>query len=63
MFIASNEDESKRLVSQICEHFGWDISDLGRIESSRYLEPMCLVTTPLSYSRNESAELKVLSAE
>jgi predicted dinucleotide-binding enzyme len=43
MFIAGNEDESKRLVSQICEHFGWDISDLGGIESSRYLEPMCLV--------------------
>jgi len=42
MFIAGNEDESKRLVSQICEHFGWDISDLGGIESSRYLEPMCL---------------------
>jgi predicted dinucleotide-binding enzyme len=42
MFIAGNEDESKRLVSQICEHFGWDISDLGGIESSRYLEPMCM---------------------
>jgi predicted dinucleotide-binding enzyme len=42
MFIAGNEDESKRLVSQICEHFGWDISDLGGIESSRHLEPMCM---------------------
>lgn len=42
MFIAGNDDESKRLVSQICEHFGWDVSDLGGIESSRYLEPMCM---------------------
>jgi predicted dinucleotide-binding enzyme len=42
MFIAGNDDESKRLVSQICEQFGWDISDLGGIESSRYLEPMCM---------------------
>jgi predicted dinucleotide-binding enzyme len=42
MFIAGNDGESKRLVSQICEHFGWDISDLGGIESSRYLEPMCM---------------------
>ena len=29
-------------MSQICEHFGWDVSDLGGIESSRYLEPMCM---------------------
>jgi len=42
MFIAGNDEESKRLVSQICEHFGWDVSDLGGIESSRYLEPMCM---------------------
>lgn len=42
MFLAGNDDESKRLVSQICEHFGWDVSDLGGIESSRYLEPMCM---------------------
>jgi len=42
MFIAGNDDESKRLVSQICDHFGWDVSDLGGIESSRYLEPMCM---------------------
>ena len=42
MFIAGNDEESKRLVSQICEHFGWDVSDLGGIDSSRYLEPMCM---------------------
>lgn len=42
MFIAGNDDESKRLVSQICDHFGWDVSDLGGIEASRYLEPMCM---------------------
>jgi predicted dinucleotide-binding enzyme len=42
MFIAGNDAEAKRLVTQICEHFGWDVSDLGGIESSRYLEPMCM---------------------
>jgi predicted dinucleotide-binding enzyme len=42
MFLAGNDDESKRLVSQVCEQFGWDVSDLGGIESSRYLEPMCM---------------------
>jgi len=42
MFIAGNDEESKRLVSQVCDAFGWDVSDLGGIESSRYLEPMCM---------------------
>ena len=42
MFIAGNDEESKRLVAQVCQHFGWDVSDLGGIESSRYLEPMCM---------------------
>lgn len=42
MFLAGDDDEAKRLVSQICEHFGWDVADLGGIEASRYLEPMCM---------------------
>ena len=42
MFIAGNDDESKRLVTQICDAFGWDTADLGGIESARYLEPMCM---------------------
>jgi 8-hydroxy-5-deazaflavin:NADPH oxidoreductase len=43
MFICGNDDDAKKIVSQICEHFGWGVLDLGGIESSRYLEPMCLV--------------------
>jgi predicted dinucleotide-binding enzyme len=42
MFIAGDDEESKRHVALICRDFGWDISDLGGIESSRYLEPMCM---------------------
>ncbi|MFP5246429.1 MAG: NADPH-dependent F420 reductase [Thermoanaerobaculia bacterium] len=43
MFLCGNDDDAKKIVSQICEHFGWGAVDLGGIESSRYLEPMCLV--------------------
>lgn len=42
MFICGNDDDAKKLVAQICEHFGWGVIDLGGVESSRYLEPMCL---------------------
>jgi predicted dinucleotide-binding enzyme len=42
MFVAGNDDAAKRTVQQILKDFGWDLADLGGIESSRYLEPMCL---------------------
>jgi 8-hydroxy-5-deazaflavin:NADPH oxidoreductase len=42
MFVAGNDDAAKRTVQQILKDFGWDVADLGGIESSRYLEPMCL---------------------
>jgi predicted dinucleotide-binding enzyme len=43
MFICGNDAEAKKIVTQICEHFGWGVIDIGGIEGSRYLEPMCLV--------------------
>jgi 8-hydroxy-5-deazaflavin:NADPH oxidoreductase len=42
MFIAGNDDDAKKIVSQVCQHFGWGVVDLGGIDASRYLEPMCL---------------------
>jgi len=43
MFIGGNDAAAKKIVSQICEHWGWGVIDLGGIEASRYLEPMCMV--------------------
>lgn len=43
MFICGNDGEGKKIVSQICDAFGWGVIDLGGIDASRYLEPMCLV--------------------
>lgn len=42
MFLAGNDAEAKKLVSQVCDAFGWGVIDLGGIEASRYLEPMCM---------------------
>jgi 8-hydroxy-5-deazaflavin:NADPH oxidoreductase len=42
MFIGGNDDGAKKIVTQICDAFGWGVIDLGGIEASRYLEPMCL---------------------
>jgi predicted dinucleotide-binding enzyme len=43
MFIGGNDADAKKIVSQICKHWGWGVIDLGGIESSRHLEPMCMV--------------------
>jgi len=43
MFIAGNDAGAKETVSGILRDFGWDVVDLGGIESSRYLESMAMV--------------------
>jgi predicted dinucleotide-binding enzyme len=42
MFICGNHDDAKKQVADILSDFGWGTVDLGPIESSRYLEPMCV---------------------
>jgi hypothetical protein len=42
MFVAGNDAAAKRRVGEILERFGWESADIGGIEGSRYLEPMCL---------------------
>jgi 8-hydroxy-5-deazaflavin:NADPH oxidoreductase len=43
MFICGNHDEAKTKVTAILKDFGWGTVDVGGIESSRYLEAMCMV--------------------
>lgn len=42
MFIGGDSDEAKKTVTALLEATGWDVVDLGGIEASRYLEPMCI---------------------
>ncbi|MCU1279919.1 MAG: putative dinucleotide-binding enzyme [bacterium] len=43
MFIGGNDEGAKKVVTDILTDFGWETIDLGGIEASRMLEPMCLV--------------------
>jgi predicted dinucleotide-binding enzyme len=42
MLIGGDSDEAKAEVTSLLEATGWDVVDLGGIEVSRYLEPMCI---------------------
>ncbi len=55
MFIAGNDAEAKKKVTQICTDFGWPGTiDQGGIESSRYLEALAMVWI-LEYFRTGNA--------
>jgi predicted dinucleotide-binding enzyme len=43
MFICGNDAAAKQQVTALLEDFGWLTTDLGGIESARYLEAMCMV--------------------
>jgi 8-hydroxy-5-deazaflavin:NADPH oxidoreductase len=42
MFVAGNDSEAKATVGDLLRTTGWDVADLGGIESSRWLEAMCM---------------------
>jgi len=50
MFVCGNDAEAKKHVASILEDFGWGVVDVGGIESSRYLEAMCLVWVLFAFS-------------
>jgi predicted dinucleotide-binding enzyme len=43
MFICGNNDAAKQTVSGLLEKFGWDAEDLGKVESARAIEPLCIL--------------------
>ena len=43
MLICGNDAAAKKQVTSLLEQFGWGVVDVGGIESSRYLEAMCIV--------------------
>jgi len=42
MFIGGDSDTAKATVTALLRATGWDVVDLGGIEASRCLEPMCI---------------------
>ena len=53
MFICSQDDGAKRVVSGVCEQFGWEVADLGRAEAARAIEPLCMLWCIPGLLRNE----------
>ena len=43
MFICGNDAAAKQTVTGILKDFGWLVIDIGGIESSRLLEPLCIL--------------------
>ena len=43
MFICGNDDAAKKTVAEILMSFGWSTIDIGGIEGSRLLEPLCML--------------------
>jgi 8-hydroxy-5-deazaflavin:NADPH oxidoreductase len=43
MFICGNNDSAKSTVSVILDQFGWEISDMGKVEAARAIEPLCIL--------------------
>ena len=43
MFICGNDEPAKRTVRTILEQFGWEVSDMGKAEAARAIEPLCIL--------------------
>ena len=41
MFICGNDEAAKKQVSLICDQFGWETADMGKVEAARAIEPLC----------------------
>jgi 8-hydroxy-5-deazaflavin:NADPH oxidoreductase len=53
MFLCGNDDTAKRTVSGILDRFGWEPLDMGKAESARALEPLCMLWCIPGFARNE----------
>ncbi|MEW5850758.1 MAG: NAD(P)-binding domain-containing protein [Myxococcota bacterium] len=43
MFICGNNADAKKKMESILKDFGWGTVDVGGVEASRFLEPLCLL--------------------
>lgn len=43
MFICGNDESAKRVVNGVLEQFGWETTDMGKVEAARAIEPLCML--------------------
>lgn len=53
MFICGNDATSKETVRGILDQFGWDTADMGKAESARAIEPLCMLWCIPGFLRND----------
>ena len=53
MFICGNDDAAKQAVRGIIDQFGWETADMGKAESARAIEPLCMLWCIPGMLRNE----------
>lgn len=53
MFICGNDEAAKQMVRGILDQFGWETADMGKAESARAIEPLCMLWCIPGFLRNE----------
>ncbi|HEX2682894.1 MAG TPA: NAD(P)-binding domain-containing protein [Ferruginibacter sp.] len=43
MFICGNDDDAKKTVTLLLATFGWETEDMGKVESARAIESLCVL--------------------
>lgn len=53
MFICGNSEGAKKQVNYILTQFGWETEDMGKAESARAIEPLCILWCIPGMLRNQ----------
>jgi 8-hydroxy-5-deazaflavin:NADPH oxidoreductase len=53
MFICGNNEDAKKKVSDIVQMLGFEIEDMGKVESARAIEPLCILWCLPGFLKNE----------
>jgi len=53
MFICGNDERARGVVAEVLDQFGWETADMGQAESSRAIEPLCMLWCIPGFLRNE----------
>ena len=53
MFICGNNEDAKLQVAHILTSFGWEVEDMGKVESARAIEPLCMLWCIPGFLRNQ----------
>jgi 8-hydroxy-5-deazaflavin:NADPH oxidoreductase len=54
MFIAGDDDEAKKIITDLLAEFGWPVIDMGGIESARWLEALSLAWVVYSHRTGQT---------